>query len=69
MNPQQSDSFYKVLKKLQNPNVAKTLEVAETKTSIISKVLNGDKKESMKVPSIGCNQLLWVYPSKDMTLL
>ena len=52
---QQSDSFYKALKEVTESNVTKTLEVAETKTSIISKVLNGDKKESMKVLSIGCN--------------
>ena len=51
---QQSQSFYTALQEVTESNVAKTLEVADTKTSIISKVL-GDKKESMKVLSIGCN--------------
>jgi len=35
---QQSDSFYKALRQVTESNVAKTLEVADTKTSILSKV-------------------------------
>jgi hypothetical protein len=52
---QQSNSFYQALREVTESNVAKTLEVAETKTNIISKVLNGSNKDNMKVLSIGCN--------------
>ena len=43
---QQSNSFYQALREVTESNVAKTLEVAETKTNIIGKVLNGSKKDN-----------------------
>tara|TARA_A100001011_G_C14306261_1_gene843298 strand:- start:2459 stop:3217 length:759 start_codon:yes stop_codon:yes gene_type:complete len=52
---QQSKSFYQALRDVTESNVNKTLEVAETKTNIINKVLNGQNKDNMKVLSIGCN--------------
>ena len=52
---QQSKSFYQALRDVTESNVSKTLEVAETKTNIINKVLNGSNKDNMKVLSIGCN--------------
>lgn len=53
---QQEASHYKALRDVTETNVAKTLEVAETKTSIITKVLSGYKHpEKMKVLSLGCS--------------